>query len=59
MKFFFNTEVKIASSNVGTTRLQTLCTEIHEQPLKMDLDKVLTEQKPLLLRYFENLNAMT
>ena len=24
MKFFFNTEVKIASSNVGTTRLQTL-----------------------------------
>ena len=27
MKFFFNTEVKIASSNVGTTRLQTLYSE--------------------------------
>ena len=24
LKFFFNTEVKIASSNLGTTRLQTL-----------------------------------
>ena len=28
MKFFFNTEVKIASSNVGTTRLQTLYLKI-------------------------------
>ena len=31
MKFFFNTEVKIASSNVGMTRLQTLY-------LKLDCD---------------------
>ena len=29
MKFFFNTEVKIASSNVGTTRLQTLYLNRH------------------------------
>ena len=39
--------------------LEMYCTEIHKQPLKMDFNKVFTEQRPLLLRYFENLNAMT